>query len=555
MGSVAARQQLIEFHKEIVTYVTFGTLTVPLLRTVDQSLLNARTISQGFSTNSGSTFFQNFYNNQFSNGLPNSKGYPMNLRKIALVNGSLTGSKTGSDSQQTMNIRGFADICLPFCFKVHAASMEVYTMPIFGNTSTIARFKSAFTDKNTFAPNLNSRGNMDIIPGGYFDSYNQLHNSIMGQSGPTTNFAIPFHIDLSTKDINFESRTNTMIHSFIPTFSALGMKNPDQDWSQSLNRNLVCSGETPFDSYYGETDNTEHTSFNYTSVAWLFKELGDNINPPIAQAPTFPLSNSELSGIDKTCVGQNSTYSFTDICKIPSDVVWSVSSNLQIMSFTATSVTIKGLTNDQGVVTATFQNGMSLSKNVWVGVPAFNLLRTSVETCDGIKYHYVNFEINPPPAPGTTFKFYYPNANVTCTMTSYGNYQFRFDETFDDFFDIAVTATNSCGTYSIYSEEYISSCTGGALSRLNAPTKTKIYKIYPNPTNDVINVSLVDEAQKPVTTSKIVAELYDFTGQPKYKVEVKNNIASINCNGLSSGIYILKIIIDGNIESHQVFVQ
>ncbi|HQK40898.1 MAG TPA: hypothetical protein PLO52_12380, partial [Flavobacterium alvei] len=229
LGSVAARQQLIEFHKEIVTYVTFGTLTVPLLRTVDQSLLNARTISQGFSTNSGSSFFQNFYNNQFSNGLPNSKGYPMNLRKIALVNGSLTGSKTGLDSQQTMNIRGFADICLPFCFKVHAASMEVYTMPIFGNTSTIARFKSAFTDKNTFAPNLNSRGNMDIIPGGYFDSYNQLNNSIMGQSGPTTNFAIPFHIDLSAKDINFESRTNTKIHSFIPTFSALGMKNPDQD--------------------------------------------------------------------------------------------------------------------------------------------------------------------------------------------------------------------------------------------------------------------------------------------------------------------------------------
>ncbi|HQF47271.1 MAG TPA: hypothetical protein PLZ71_01295, partial [Flavobacterium alvei] len=114
----------------------------------------------------------------------------------------------------------------------------------------------------------------------------------------------------------------------------------------------------------------------------MFKELGDNINPPIAQAPTFPLSNSKLSGIDKICVGQTSTYSFTDICKIPSAVTWSVSSNLQIMSFTATSIIIKGLTSDQGVVTATFQNGMSVSKNVWVGVPAFNLLRTSIETCD-----------------------------------------------------------------------------------------------------------------------------------------------------------------------------
>lgn len=545
LGSVAAKQQLIEFHKEGDSY-----------HTVDQLLLNAKTISQGFSTNSGSTFFQNFYNNQFSNGLPNSKGYPINLRKIALTNGSLTGNKIGTDSQQTLNVRGFADVCLLFCFKVHAASMEIYTMPNFSSTSKISRFKSGLNgDKTTIAPNINSRGNMDIVPGGYFNSYDQLHNSIMAQSGPTTNFAFPFYFDLSPEDINLESRVNTKINSFIPTFSALGIKNPEQDWGQSLNRNLVCSGETPFDSYYGEANNTEHTSFNYNSVSWLFKELGDNTNPPIAQAPTFPINNSELSGTDKLCVGQTSTYSFTDICKIPSAVTWSVSSNLQIMSYTTTSVTIKGLANNQGTLTATFQNGMTVTKDIWVGVPAFNLLRTSVETCDGIKYHYVNFEINPPPAPGTTFTFNFPTPNVTYTMTSFGKYQFRFLETYDDFFEILVTATNNCGSYPVYSEEYISSCTGGALSRLNTSTKTKIYKIYPNPSDDVVNVSLADEALKPVTTSKIVAELYDFSGQPQQKVEVKNNIASIYVGDLQKGVYILKINVDGKTEGHQVIIE
>ena len=44
-------------------------------------------------------------------------------------------------------------------------------------------------------------------------------------------------------------------------------------------------------------------------------------------------------------------------------------------------------------------------------------------------------------------------------------------------------------------------------------------------------------------------------GEVKSNVSISNNIATINVAGLPKGIYILKINIDGSIESHQVAVE
>ena len=71
----------------------------------------------------------------------------------------------------------------------------------------------------------------------------------------------------------FSSRTNKKIHSFVPTVSGLGFKNPNFNWSNNINRNLVCSGEIPFDNYYAPRNNTQHVSFSQESIQWLFKEL------------------------------------------------------------------------------------------------------------------------------------------------------------------------------------------------------------------------------------------------------------------------------------------
>ena len=53
----------------------------------------------------------------------------------------------------------------------------------------------------------------------------------------------------------------------------------------------------------------------------------------------------------------------------------------------------------------------------------------------------------------------------------------------------------------------------------------------------------------------IIAELYNLMGEIKSSVTIKNNVATINATSLPRGIYLLKINIDGVVETHQVGVE
>lgn len=119
-------------------------------------------------------------------------------------------------------------------------------------------------------------------------------------------------------------------------------------------------------------------------------------------------------------------------------------------------------------------------------------------------------------------------------------------------------ATNSCGNYYADSEgeHFIGTCTSIAVqNKSSVLDTTDLYKVYPNPTNDILNIDLVDENFMPETKSQIIAELYNMMGELKGNVQIFNTIASINVKGLPKGIYVLKINIDGQIENHQVAIE
>lgn len=371
LGSPAAKQQLIEYHRDNPNHYKVNYLN-----------LNGRTISQGFSSNSGNSFYQQFYNNQFSNGLPNSNGFPLKLRKIALTNGSLSGKIFGNDSELVLNMRGFKKIQIPiifgstWTFTILIAALETYYMPTFNTgEKRISRFKAGFDDRTTIAQNINSRGNMDTVPGGWYPAQLDIVRPLLGKSPvdgvrgsfwqfPGDNLGYWFANDFTNNGSYWDLREFKFNHSFIPTFSSLAIKNPDRNWAESLQRNLVCSGETPFDSYYGTSENTQHTSFTQESVNWLMKELDGN-----PQLPWFPIDAANFSGANTICLNSTSTYSFSDICKLPGTPTWTVSSNLQITSSNATGLVVKGLSNGEGTITATFSNGQTLTKKIWVGSP------------------------------------------------------------------------------------------------------------------------------------------------------------------------------------------
>lgn len=350
LASPAAKQQLIE---QYTGHHYHNLLT---------DHMDARTVSQGYTSSRGAPFFQTFYNSLFNNGLPGSKGYPQNLRKIALVNGAMNGSRDyesihdeiPSDiypdhNEQTLNIRGFQEVgALGINGNIHIASLETFAVPRFGSHGQISRFKKLFNNTNLFMTNINSRGNMDNVPGGWFDGNNQVAAPTLEGSPHNINFAlwsfiahrlglnmIGYILDLFGDDY-WSLRTLKPVSSFIPSFSAIGHLSPDTDWSQALSENLVCQNLTPFDSYFGHDKNTQHTTFNTEARMWLIDEVEG-----MQLEPYFPINPNNLVGSTLVCNNSIRTYTFNP-CTTPGNVtLWQVGGGFHMISSTANSITVQ----------------------------------------------------------------------------------------------------------------------------------------------------------------------------------------------------------------------
>ncbi|KRO66693.1 MAG: hypothetical protein ABR84_01615 [Cryomorphaceae bacterium BACL21 MAG-121220-bin10] len=363
LGSAAARQQLIEQYSSAHN----GHLS--------NQWLDGRTISQGFADNRGRPIFINYYNNLFSNGLPNSLGYPMNLRKIALVNGSLTGNKTyknpystlsteysgqltsdqfGIAGGQSLKLKGIAnDIG-------QLLGMETYFAPEPQETHKIAFFKKKslwWSYYERYLTNNNSRGILDISPGGWFPTQTILAKDLT-ESTPCEWFI--GQICINDWIINSLDHVN----SFIPSVSALGLLHPDIVWDTPLDKNLLCQDAIPFDNYFGPKDNELHTSFTTESIAWLLDELNESPTPP-----SVYLEPHDLTGPNAVCYDTPASFSF-DTCVAPEVIQWQTSPNLTVVTSDTHNITIEPNTTSSttGYIEAHFTSQV-IRKSVWIGSP------------------------------------------------------------------------------------------------------------------------------------------------------------------------------------------
>jgi hypothetical protein len=341
--------------------------------------------SGGYLNNS--TFFTTYYNNLNTNVVAGSNGYPVTtstFRKIAMVNGSLSGKKDAApgatfyhtNSYIKANWLGFISplaglgaLLSGQDIKIPALNLKLNFMPQYGTTAGVfggdgQNFDIGFNHWNISHPgyylsvnNNDSRGSLDVVSGGYFKTAKLIREDV--EKG------------LKDAGANIELYSYIENHSFIPVFSALGHLQPNQDWGNALNSNLTCPSNklTPFDSYYGIENNTEHVSFTKEAADWLYKELDSNTS----QAPYFPVSTDELAGSKTICLNTNTNYSFADFCKIPSTVAsWTVSDNLQIVSQNGTSIVVSGIYGGLATITANFSNSdQKLTKEIWISTPEF----------------------------------------------------------------------------------------------------------------------------------------------------------------------------------------
>jgi hypothetical protein len=582
--SPAAQQQLIEFHSPLSHHV------------VNQNFLNAQTTTQGMSQNRGNSFFQQHYNNQNTNGLPNSDGWPLNCRKIAVINGSLSGSKDtqlingqsfapfAQDGSMVINMRGFQKIRIfgTTLGKIHIASLESYFMPKLGRNGRISRFKRGFDDRTTNAPNNNLRGVMDNVPGGFFNAQEQIVGPTLSRSVLPGN-PIDSSNDLNLTNIFYELsrriggnqwdlREFYPIHSFIPSFSAIAHLSPNQNWNNPLNDNLTCTNnkQTPFDSYFGIAKNTPHTSFTKECVDWLLKELDG-----IPQLPDYPLKSNLLKGPKFICLNSTRELNFLDPCQLPSPVVnWSVSPNLQIESSSNYTVNVTAIALGQGTVTATFANGKTTTANVTVANPVFSNFTCKVSSGSSGYGNCHNFIFANPvtmPQPNREYKIKANFNNLDLSNTLDEDWEWEpINENIvinkvKNIAQIGLLDYGPTGVrvrvricddeWSEWEENLFEIRITDPLINPDPGTEP-FYRIAPNPSTSVLNVSLLNPNKTPLQQNQVInGVLFDMMGMQRKTVQIINNQAQVDVSDLSAGLYVIHVFVDNKLEIYQVAKQ
>ncbi|GEM54110.1 hypothetical protein B0A58_00765 [Flavobacterium branchiophilum NBRC 15030 = ATCC 35035] len=415
-----------------------------------------------------------------------------------------------------------------------------FTKTLFKLFGWTPRITVTLTNRDYSAPGGPS---YDYYPGGKYQSF------ISGGGTSISNVFGSFGIQMSARD-NF---------NFIPTPSALDIGNGsvalnNADFFTKYNSATppVAPKNSPFinfsTSFNTSGTNENHISFNTRNGNWLALELdsiatnNDNFNC------SFICADSQIIGTNLLCT--SSTFSAPANTSFYN---WTITQGASLVNLTGNgtpNATLTALPNASGAVTLSLTMGdngakcgnITLTKTIWLGAPSFYLedyyfapqpIKSTV--CAVSDNPNVTFE-----QQGITnivFKLCNSNTilngyNSTCIMP-------RNNCCFE------VTATNACGSTTIMHDCFLN----------KQSANTNYYTIYPNPSNDIVNIEIRDANNLPEKGATISGELFDIMGQSKSKVEINNNKATFSVRGLNKGIYVLKIYINNQVESHQIAVE
>jgi len=238
-------------------------------------------------------------------------------------------------------------------------------------------------------------------------------------------------------------------------------------------------------------------------------------------------------------------------------VNWTCTPNLSIVSSNNSSIVVAPISSSisaQGTITATVF-GQVYIKTVWIGKPNFD-----VAVNQQVNSYFLNMaiaglgaNINDQGITSTTWTKIASVDNPIAYGSGYTGFAKGKTSTWSA--TMLVTATNICGTTSITKNVF--PIIGFTPYRMANPNNTiqNIYTIYPNPSKDIVNIELQNQEKQSKIEAKITGELFDLIGLLKSKVEINDNQASFSVEGLKKGIYVLKIYIDDQVETHQIAVE
>lgn len=430
-------------------------------------------IEQTDALNSTDVFHSTFYTNIKNNGLTNSGGFPLNVRKVNLLNGNGSGINTLSPGVLNLSVEGYKRILGK---NVKVLDVENRFMPNYGIQATISnnsiyKLIALYFSTKTII-NANSKGSMDAVQG-------SLNDNVL----PGLKKGIDENPGLSSKSWYEYNPT----FCFVPTISALGFKQPVANWHTAVNsRNLLCNNEINFDSYFLAPTNEKHIFLTEENVNWVMQEI-EKGQPGCPVICSFELTGDP----DIHCLNTASTYTLDQPAPSGTTVQWQVSPNLQINSSTNAAVTIQGTGSGVATITATILNpcggNVVISKQITVdnSGAGSSYSFTSANSTDGYILKW---------CPGQTFSISLNGNGASNYVWSWppeftyqtgqgGNYIVLRAPTgtSPSTSTISVSFTDGCGTTTNKSMMAVHSC---------SPPNNPCFIVSPNPAQYYVNVNV-----------------------------------------------------------------
>ncbi|AMM50327.1 hypothetical protein TH61_02840 [Rufibacter sp. DG15C] len=474
-------------------------------------------------------FFQRFYDDLNALGFP--KGDPSQehkFRKVALANGSLNGVLVYNACQKGFDFEAKA---MPGSFFNNSSITTTMSFsPSYGNTCNIFSGRVDLASGRTvdmIAPN-NTVG-IDVAPGGTYNT----QGIIAGQG----------EFDYGVASGEFTSLVP--IHSFINTKSALAFSGTNQDLGEDISaRNLTCTGETPFNSYFGPVGtNTKHVSIWPEAAEWLKNELFG--------LPTRPFAYTTTS--NETCSGAS-----VSIINTPPSayVTWTASSNVNPTSGIGTTANVSRNPGAVGTAWVTFDvagtcEGIA-ERKFTIGQPSTYYTITPEtqgdpnSSCFTVGYHNFFINLSAADANYTNIKWTYKKLGTTTTTTintMNPSVRVRFASTGS--YLITVQVSNACGA------GYISTREVQVATQCGVYTYTMA--VSPNPTIDNVDV-IINRGQSTSLKAKndknmvefLLIDVYTNQSIKEWKQPAFLDKYNLNLKDVKPGNYILKVVEDGN---------
>ncbi len=334
-------------------------------------------------------------------------------------------------------------------------------------------------------------------------------------------------------------------HSFIPVKSSLAVTTVSNFGDDYSTRNLVNTGETPFNSYFTPDLNEGHVTLTDCSAKWLTKEIDGQPQAPV--------------GIKYTITGGSQTICSSDVYSISpaisgGAITWSASpSNIVSLTPSGNSVTVTRISDGTVTLNAAI-SGLNCStilpKTLNIGPPSAAPIYGPTNGCTGDPDSYT---FSAPDLAGATnwnWSTFPTSTFISSSGTSLATIGFNNPGNYGIECDI----TTPCGIVQTFGTFSASDC-----------GRSSGFVAYPNPAANNMTISTSSASTTTSTTNSTGAtsntkrsfsyKIYNKIGKVLKQGSSKGEDAIVDTRDLSSGNYFLHVFIGKEEIQKQIVIQ